>query len=193
MWTGLMETQIWCCCTVALCGGELKKGKMATVCSSVWEDTVPQFSPWCQILQFFPICHCCPSRCCPIAGAQREWVWVSTCARPFMRKGLRIWQFLLVTQPAQVFAARSYGELSSWRWNPVAHEGVSHGAGIPYSQDILPFYITTWGLGTSPFCFPHLSPSAPPFHLDECGIFNALVVGLPYNSIIWWFLVIFFL
>ena len=39
-------------------GGRLWKGTMAAVCSSVWEEAVPQLSPWFQTLQSLPICHC---------------------------------------------------------------------------------------------------------------------------------------
>ena len=37
--------------------------------------------------------------------------------RPFKWSLLKVWQFLLPPQHPQVFAARSYGDLSSWRWN----------------------------------------------------------------------------
>ena len=43
-------------------------------------QAVPQLSPWCQTLQFFPICHWCPPICYSSARAQREWGWVSPCA-----------------------------------------------------------------------------------------------------------------
>ena len=38
--------------------------------------------------------------------------------RPFKRRGLRIPQLLPPTKPLLDFAARSYGDLPSWHWNP---------------------------------------------------------------------------
>ena len=46
-------------------------------CCFIHEKAVPQHSPWCQTLQFLPICHWCPSSCCPGAGTQREWICIS--------------------------------------------------------------------------------------------------------------------
>ena len=53
----LMEIQIWCHCTVTLCGTGLRKSIVAAVCSSAWGEVFPQFLPWCQTLQFFLICY----------------------------------------------------------------------------------------------------------------------------------------
>lgn len=40
----------------------------------------PQFSPWCQTIQFHPICPWCLFSCYPSARAQMKWVRVSLCA-----------------------------------------------------------------------------------------------------------------
>ena len=63
-------------------------------------------------------------------------------------------QFLLPSQSLLIFAAISYGDLSSWHWN----------------------LSTTNGCGTSSFCV-----SAPPTSLDKCGFFNSVIVRLPFN------------
>ena len=81
---------------MALVGGGLRKCRMAGLCSSVWEEAVPQLSLWCQTLWFLPIYHWCPSHCCPSAGAQTVSLCKSMChVRPFKRRDLRILQFLL--------------------------------------------------------------------------------------------------
>ena len=53
------------------------------------------------------------------------------------------------------------------------------GAETPHSQDILSeFLFTTCECGTSLFCI-----CVPPTSLDECGLFNFIVVRLPFNLI----------
>ena len=167
-----MESQIWCYGVVALCGGRLRKGTMATVCSSLWENAVPQLSTWCQTLWFLPTCHWCPSRCCPGAGAQRKWVWVSPRAGPSKRRCLKILQFLLPAQPPLVFTARSMGiSLSGSEtlgWDP---------SFMIYPSKLIHH---TW-VGDQPtLCF---CSSTPLTHLYECGFFNSLVVRPPYRLI----------
>ena len=52
-------------------------------------------------------------------------------------------------------------------------------AGTLCSQDIPPeFLFTTCECGTSLFCI-----CVPPTSLDECGLFNFIVVRLPFNLI----------
>ena len=80
------EVSYGACCSVALWWG-LRKGTMASAISSVWEKAVTHLSPWCQALQFLPVCHWCLSSSCPSAGAQIEW---RTCAGPL--KGTA-WEF----------------------------------------------------------------------------------------------------
>ena len=148
---------------------------MVAVCSSVWEKTIPQLLPKCQTPQFLPICYWCPSWCCPSTNAQRDWAWESPCAGLSKRRCLRISQFLPPTQFLLDFIARSYENLSSWHRNTglVAW----HGAGIPHSQDILPFYIHHTWVWDKPISCLHIS--TPPIHLDENGFFNSLVGKFP--------------
>ena len=100
------------------------------------------------------------------------------------RNCMRLQNFLPPTQSLIVFAARSYGDLSFWHWNPVL--GACCGAGTPRSWDIpLKFLSTTRGWGISSFCV-----CATPTNLDGCGFFNSIVVRLPFTSISdgseWW-------
>ena len=94
---------------------------------------------------------------------------------------LGLQKFFPLTQSLLVFAARSYGGLSSWLWNPGL--GGLCGARTPHSQDIPPEFLSiTRGCGTRLFCV-----SAPPTSLDGCGLvfffFNRVVVRLPFNLI----------
>ena len=67
--------------------------------------------------------------------------------RFFKRRGLRILQFLLLTQPLLIFTARSYGDLSSQHWTPGLCSW--HGTGITGSQGIPPHFSTTCESGTT--------------------------------------------
>ena len=112
-----METPIWCDCTMALCGVGLRKGTMSTVCNSMWKKAVPQNSLCCQTLQFLPICHWCPSRYCPSAGAQREWIWLSPYEAP--PRGDAWNPVSSINQPTLDFTARIYGDFSWAVWSGV--------------------------------------------------------------------------
>ena len=137
-----------------LCGRGLRKGTILPpgLWSFVREEAVPWHLSWWQTLQFLPICHWCPSRCHSGAGAQREWV----CIRPKSVVGPLggdAWESPTPTG----FTARSYGDLSSWHWNP--------GLGsLVWGGDLsLPLYLsrflsTTRGLGPPIPCI-HASPS----------------------------------
>ena len=57
---------------------------------------------------FLPVCHWCLPSCYPGTGAQREWVWISSCGGSLNSP----WVFS-ITQSLLVFAARSCGGLSS--------------------------------------------------------------------------------
>ena len=52
--------------------GGFRKGTMASAHLSVRKNAVPQLSPWCQTLQFLPVCHWCLSSFYPDAGVQRK-------------------------------------------------------------------------------------------------------------------------
>ena len=74
------------------------------------------------------------------------------------------------------FSARSYGDLSSWHWNPGL--GAWCGAGTPCSRDIPPeSYPPRMNVGSA-----H-SASLSSTSLDGCGFFNSVVVRLPCNLI----------
>ena len=60
----------------------------------------------------------------------------------FKRNYLELQEFLPLTQLLLVFAAGSYGDLSSWHWNP-GLGGASCGAGTPHSKDIPPEFPST--------------------------------------------------
>ena len=192
MWTRLMESQIWCCCSVALCGGGLRKGTMLLpgLWRSVRKKTVPQHLSWCQTLPFLPICHWCPFNCCPCAGSQREWVCLSPKSVNSLLRGdsWESWSFFCCRSPYW-FTARSYMDLSSGCVN--LGWVVWCGAGIPCSRSIPPsFYPPHMGVGP-PILYRCISN--PPTHLDECDFFISLVVRLPHSSIFWQFWVIFVL
>ena len=96
----------------------------------------------------------------------------------FMRNCLGLQKFLLLTQSLLIFAARRYGDLSSWHWNP-GLGGPGVGLGLLCSRDIHPkFFFTIHVCGTIPF-----PVSTPPTSLDGCSFFNSVVVGLPFNLI----------
>ena len=163
-----MESQIWLQLASSV-WGEFRKGTMASA-----HLDAEHFS-------FF----LCLSRCYPNAGVQRVWIWVgeSVCGF-FKRNCLGFQKFLPPTQSPLVFAARSYGNLSFWHWNP------GLGGLVWYWDSLLPrcpFWIfsTIHGCGTSLFLV-----CAPPTSLDGCGFFNSIVIRLIFNSISesseWW-------
>ena len=51
-------------------------------------------------------------------GWSSEGALSKSVCRFFERNNLRLWKFLPLTQSPPVFAARSYGDLSFWHWNP---------------------------------------------------------------------------
>ena len=170
-----MKSQI-CYQLASSVGVEFSERTMVFAPFSVREKAVSQFSLWCQVLQFLLICHWCGST---------EGVSLSKSVCGFFKRNfLGLQKFYPLTQRPLVFATRSYGDLSSWHWNPGL--GAWCGAGTPCSWDIPPeILFTTHGYGTSLF---HVS--APPTSLDGCGFFNSVVVRLPFNSIsdssVWW-------
>ena len=94
--------------------------------------------------------------------------------------------FLSLTQSPLGFAARSYGYLSSWHWNP-GQRGLVWGWDsllLRYPSQIFMYHTWMWDQPV-----PHL---CPPTSLDGCGFFNSVVVRLPFHSISdssewWWF------
>ena len=92
------------------------------------------------------------------------------------RNCLGLQNFLLLTQSPLVFAARTYGDLSSWHWNP-GLRGLVWGWDfllLRYPSQIFIHHMWMWDQPVS--CLP-------PTSLDGCGFFNSVVVRLPFNSI----------
>ena len=137
-----------------LCGsvrGRLpRRGTVASASTSVQKKAAFQLSHWCYAVQFVHILWCL-SICCPHAGALREYVWVSLCLSCLRVSARESSSFcLLKPQSPLVFTARSYGDFSSWHWNP--------GLGVLvwcWDPSLLKypsrFLSTTHGCGSSPF------------------------------------------
>ena len=133
-------------------------------------------SPWCQTLQFFPVCHWWLWSCYTSEWV-REWIWVSPCVGSLRdtawdSRSFFHWLYLhWFLQPEVVGTYLPGTQTLSW--------GVWCGARPPYSWDIPPkFLFSTRGCGTRPF---HICIS--PASLDGRGFFNSIVVRLPFNSI----------
>ena len=101
----------------------------------------------------------------PMCGFSKRSCWV-------------LQKFLSLTQSPLVFAARSYGDLSSWHWNPWLWY-LMWGCGSSSPRYPSWIFIHHTRCGTSPFCI-----STPPTSLSGCGFFNFMVVRL--HSV--WFL-----
>ena len=169
--------------------GEFRKGTVASVHLSVWKKAVPPLLPWCQTLHFVPVCHWCPSSCCPGAGAQKEWVWVSLCMGSLRGSAWDLSSFFHQLNPhwflrpdvTEIYLTGTPGR-ETWCWT-----------GTPDSRDSPPEFLpTTRGCGTSPFRIfaPLSSMDGSPASLDGCGFFNSIVVRFPFNLISdgaeWW-------
>ena len=112
--------------------------------------------------------------------------------------------FFWCPNPHWFLTTRSYGALFSWYWNPglcslawgwdhllLRHPSqflsTKRECGTTHPLLLLQHLHTTQHLLVS---LPQLLTSTPPSHLDECGFFKSLVVGLPYNVIFWQFWVL---
>ena len=140
-------------------GGGLRKLTMAFVCLSVWKKAVPQLPPWCQTLQFLPLCHWCLASCYPRdAQAQRECVCVSSHAGSFQGNSWDPRSFFHWLSIPMDFSSQKL-----WRLIFLVPEawagGSESGAESPHSQNIPPkFLFTTHGCDTIPF---HVLPLLP--------------------------------
>ncbi|KAF6130937.1 hypothetical protein HJG60_007876 [Phyllostomus discolor] len=114
--------------------------------------------------------------------------YILSLSRPFKQSLLKIQQFLSPLQHPLVFIARSYGDLSSWCWNPGLW-GQSWELGLLPPKASPPyFYPPHMNVGQQvlqPLCITSrlCTPLPHCLSLDECGFFKSLVVGLPYSSI----------
>ena len=100
------------------------------------EEAVSWHSPWCQSLQYLPICYWFPSSCCPGAESQREWVYVSPKSFAGSLGGVSWGSHSFFCHPrphwflqAEVMGTYLPGTLSWVVWS---------GAGIPRSRGIPP-------------------------------------------------------
>ena len=91
----------------------------------------------------------------------------------FKRNCLGSQQFLYLTPSLMVFAARSYGDLFSWYWNPGMGRLVwGQESSLPrYLSQIFIHHTQTWDQPVS----------APLTSLHGCGFLNSAVIGLPFN------------
>ena len=104
-----------------------------------------------------------------------------------MKSRVRLGIFPTATTPPQVFTTRRFETLLPHAW--------TLGCNVCLALQLyLPFICTQmWDhpvLQPPPCCAsspPQLPLSAPHTSLDECFSFNSLVVGLPYNSVLWQF------
>ena len=151
----LMESQVWHPPASSV-GRSLRKGTMISVNTSVWENAVPQLSPWCWTI-----------------GVSLS----KSVLGPFKRNCLGYQQFLSSTASTTlVFKARSYGDLSSWRWNLGLGGLVWLGPLTP--EIFLPIFIHHMWVWDQPIMCLH------PFYQSRCALlFNSVVVGLPFSSI----------
>ena len=102
----------------------------------------------------------------------------------FKRNCVGLQRFYPPTQLPLVFAARRYGDSSSWHWNP-GLGGLVWGwdsSFLRYPSWIFSHHTWMWDQPISCLC--------PPTSLDGCGFFNSVVVRLPVNLIAddrkWW-------
>ena len=174
--------------SAALCGEDSEKEQwpLPGFWSFVQEEAVPQHSPWCQTLQFLPICHWCPSSCCPGAGAQRKWDWVSpkSILGPLRGHTWEPHRFFHCPNPTNFYSQKLWGliflTLELWaRWSGVGLRSLTPN-----------FYPPHVSVGPACSMSLHHFISTPPTRLNECDFFNFLVVRLPYSSIFWQFLLV---
>ena len=114
--------------------------------------------------QFLPVCQCWSSEGVSLIN--------SVCGF-FKGNCLGFQKFLPLTQSLLVFAARSYGDLSSWYWNP------GLGGQVWGWASLFPIYLSQIFIHQM-YLF-HIS--TPFTSLDGRGFFNSVVVRLPFNSI----------
>ena len=178
-----MEAQI---CHLPACGGVFRKETMASAHLTIWEKAVPQLLPWCQKLQVLLCMPLVPFKLASQCWSSEEVSLSKSVCGFFKRNFLGLQKFLLPTQSLLDFAARSYGDLSSWHWNP-GLRGLVWGWDSSLLLSLLNFYPPQLDVG------PGFSAS-PPFHPIRMDVFffNSIVVRFPFNLISngseWWLL-----
>ena len=140
----LMESQIWHQLSSSVEGG-FRKGTMASA-----DLDARHFS--------FSLCATgVVQAATPVL--ELRWSESNSLCEFFKRNCLGLQQFLLPTQSPLVFAARSYGDLSSWHWNP--------GLGDLEIPRYLPnFYLRHVGEGPA----PSTSAPLPPVWMDAISL-----------------------
>ena len=120
----------------------------------LWEEAVPQLSPWCQNRHLLPACPWYLSSCFPVLelrGSESDEVHMF-----FKRNCLGFQKFLPPIQSLLVFSARSYRDLPSHHWS-------SRLGGLLWDWDslllrypswIFIYHMWVWGQPV-----PHLHPS----------------------------------
>ena len=164
------------------------------------DKTVSWHLPWCQSLQFLPICHWCPSSCCSGAESQRKWVCISpkSIAGPLKGISSESCSFFCCPNPPWFIQPEIIGtylpvtgilDWVIWSW-----------AGIPFSWGISVYHMRMWDHPSHISGLLHLSvPLRTSLwlcsitYLDQGGFFQSLVVRLPNSSISWWLWVVFVL
>ena len=141
--------------------------------SFVSEEAASRHLPWCQTLQFLPICHWCPSSYCPAGGAQREWVCISPKSIVVLFRGYS-WEshsFFCCPTPTGVYSQKLWEVvflvLEPWvGWSDVGLGSLTPEGSLPifichmWVWDCL-FHILYLCTSLCLCTFPHLWPSYP--------------------------------
>ena len=151
-------TALWPCVRH---GSEKGQWPLPGLWSFIWEEAVPWHLPWCQTLQFLPVCYRCPSSCCPGNRAQRERACLSPQSVACSLTGDSQESCSFSTAPTSTgfYSQKLWGliflALESWAgWS-----GMELGSFA--SELSLLILSTTCGCGTTHFASPHLCPSYP--------------------------------
>ena len=160
-------------------GGEFRKETMAYACINARHFSFSLYATAFQATALVP--DPSPPSCVPLVPFKLlPWHWSSEGASLnksvcgfFKGNCLGFQKFLPLTQSLLVFAARSYGDLSSWYWNP------GLGSQVWGWASLFPIYLSQIFIHQM-YLF-HIS--TPLTSLDGRGFFNSVVVRLPFNSI----------
>ena len=148
----LMDAQIWCLSDSCMEGFSEKK-RWLLLALFFCHKAALNLLPLCQTIQSLPTCPWWLLSC-----FQSLWVQVSPSTDPLRRTA---WDYRSLHFPEPrsppVFTARSYGDFSSWPWNPgddVWMKPLTPQGGTPQQRCPSQFLSATHQCGTSPF---HLS------------------------------------
>ena len=144
-----------------LCGSQgtgLRKGTMASAHLSIWEKAVPSAHTrhWLPDILVPPCMPLVPFKLLPQCWSSRGASLSKSMCGFFKGSCLGLQKFLTPIQSPLVFAARSYGSLPFWHWNP-GLGGLVWGwdFSLPrYSSQIFIYHMWMWDQPVS-----HLQPS----------------------------------